>query len=88
MPTRHPRHSITETPEVAEALAPLRGRTDDVRMGELVVLGAREKLRQLDAADPDRAAARERLAALVCSRATGGSRDLADQVRREGWTRG
>lgn len=48
VPTRFPRHSITETPTVHEALDELRSRGERVHLGELVVLGARERLRELD----------------------------------------
>jgi hypothetical protein len=48
MPTRFPRHSITETPTVHEALDALRSRGERVHLGELVLLGARERLRELD----------------------------------------
>lgn len=85
MPTQHRRHSVTETPELTEVLAPLRARVPDVRFGELVELGAREKLRQLDAAEPNRQAAWARLADRVRTRDTGGDPELADRARREGW---
>jgi len=87
VPTRHKRHSVTETPEVAAALDPLRARLGDVRLGELVVLGAREKLRQLARDDVDAVEARERLAQRVRRRESGGDVELADRVRREGWLR-
>jgi hypothetical protein len=87
MPTQHKRHSVTETPDVAAALAPLRARDADVRLSELIVLGAREKLRQLDEGDPAVERARQRLADRVRSRRVGGSPELADEVRRSGWTR-
>ena len=48
MPTSHPRHSITETPPVREALDALRLRGERVRMGDLVIRGARERLRELE----------------------------------------
>jgi hypothetical protein len=48
VPTRFPRHSITETPMVHEALDALRSRGERVHLGELVLLGARERLRELD----------------------------------------
>lgn len=87
MPTQHKRHSITETPAVAAALAPLRERQEEVRLGELIVLGAREKLRLLDHTDPAAQSARQRLADRVRAREVGGSPQLADEVRRGGWTR-
>jgi hypothetical protein len=52
MPTTRPRHTLTETEPVQEALDELRAKLDDERIdfGELVILGARAKARQL----PDR----------------------------------
>lgn len=53
MPTSHPRHSITETPALAAALAPLRERlgADAPTLTELVLRGAQATLRELDARD-------------------------------------
>ncbi len=87
MPTRHKRHSVTETPDVAAALRPLRARQADVKLGELIVLGAREKLRQLERDEDEATQARQRLAQRVRGRATGGDADVADRVRRDGWLR-
>jgi hypothetical protein len=64
MPTSHPRHTITETPVVHEALEQLRaalGR-DRIDFGELTVLGARAKLRELRRESPAVLAARAWLA--------------------------
>ncbi len=49
MPTTRPRHTITETPPVHEALDELRAKLngDPIDMAELVILGARAKLRRL-----------------------------------------
>ena len=49
VPTKRPRHMITETPPVEEALTELRKAlgNDRVDFGELVTLGARVKTRQL-----------------------------------------
>lgn len=63
MPTSHPRHTITETPRVREALDELRtalGR-ERVDFAELTVLGARAKLRELRKESPEVQAARESL---------------------------
>lgn len=59
MPTSHPRHSITETPRLAAALAPLRARlgANAPTLAELVLRGAEAKLRELDAQDRARAQA-------------------------------
>jgi hypothetical protein len=64
MPTSHPRHTITETPRVREALDELRnvlGRRSRIDFAELTILGARAKLRELRAESPEVKAARERL---------------------------
>jgi hypothetical protein len=52
MPTSHPRHTITETPPVREALDELRAHLGAERIdyAELMILGARAKARRL----PDR----------------------------------
>ena len=52
VPTTRPRHTITETPPVHEALDELRAKLngDRIDFSELVILGARAKARRL----PDR----------------------------------
>lgn len=49
MPTTRPRHTITETPPVQEALDRLRAQIGSQRIdyAELLVLGAEEKARQM-----------------------------------------
>lgn len=49
VPTSRPRHTITETPPVQEALDELRHELgeDRVELPELVIRGAREKAREL-----------------------------------------
>jgi hypothetical protein len=61
MPTSHPRHSITETPALAAVLQPLRERlgADAPSLAELVLRGARDTLRELEAQDRARVHARE-----------------------------
>jgi hypothetical protein len=64
VPTSRPRHTITETPPVQEALAELRavlGRRK-IDFGELTILGAQAKLRDLRDNGAEARAARERLA--------------------------
>ena len=58
MPTSHPRHSITETPELADVLRPLRERLGNEMptLGELVRRGAVAELRALDARERARGA--------------------------------
>ena len=86
MPTAHPRHTITETPPVREALDDLRSRMAGERIdfAELVVLGASVKARQLP---DDAAAAREaarRLAAMVRHRKIPVDVDKAVEVKHRG----
>jgi hypothetical protein len=86
MPTSHPRHTITETAPVQEALDELRARMAGERIdyAELVVLGARMKARQLpDDAKAARLAAR-RLAGMVRRRSIPVDVDAADDVKRLG----
>jgi hypothetical protein len=91
MPTRHRRHAITETPPVQAALDELRGElgeTERIEFGELVILGANEKVAQLRAAREDIASRRRELADRIRRRDLSVDRDAADAVRRTGWTRG
>jgi hypothetical protein len=89
MPTRHPRHAITETPPVRAALDELREQLGDARIdfGELVTLGARQKAAQLRAAHDDTAARRRSLAERLRRREIPVDRSAAEEVRRAGWTR-
>jgi len=48
MPTRHPRHWITETPRVQAALDPLRQRGVKIDVADLIVRGAEERIRRLE----------------------------------------
>jgi hypothetical protein len=86
VPTSHPRHTITETPTVRQALDELRARLDGERIdyAELVVLGARTKARQLP--DDARAAreASQRLADMVRQRSVPVDVGAADEVKRVG----
>ena len=63
VPTTRPRHTITETPPVHRALDELRGELGGGRIdfGELVILGARAKARELREEDREAREARERL---------------------------
>lgn len=86
MPTKHPRHAITETPELKVLLDELRDEAGTVRLnwGELVALGAREKLRSLRREDDESAAIRREMADRI--RRGEGSWDIeaADEVKRKG----
>ncbi len=89
MPTKHPRHAITETGDVATALAELReaAGTDTFTLSELVVLGAQQKLFKLQLAKTVNARKRERLAEMVRTRTIPIDVEAADEVRRIGWSR-
>jgi hypothetical protein len=64
MPTTRPRHTITETPPLQEALDRLREQVGSQKLdfAELVMLGAEEKRRQLDRDSDAEREAREWLA--------------------------
>lgn len=89
MPTKHRRHAITETPSVRAALDELRSEVGEehVNLGELVILGVREKLAQLRLADPRRTALRRALANRVRTGNIPVDPVAADEVRRTGWAR-
>lgn len=89
VPTKHRRHAITETPTVRAALDELRGelKGERIDLGELVVLGAREKLAQVRLAEADRATLRRRLADRMRRREVLVDPDAAEEVRRTGWAR-
>jgi hypothetical protein len=89
MPTQHRRHAITETPPVKAALDELRDELGDARIefGELVILGAHQKVVQLRAARDDTASRRWSLATRVRRREVPVDRAAADEVRRAGWAR-
>ena len=90
MPTQRRRHAITETPPVQAALDELReelGDTGRIEFGELVILGANEKLARLRASRGDTAARRRQLAERIRRRDLPVDRDAADEVRHVGWAR-
>jgi hypothetical protein len=88
VPTRHPRHSITETPPVREALDALRRRGEQVRLDDLVIRGARERLREMEAARAAETRNAELRRQLVEQLRTGEGLDVdaAYEVRERGWT--
>jgi hypothetical protein len=89
VPTQHRRHAITETPPVKAALDELRGDLGDGRIefGELVILGAHQKLAQLRAERDDTASKRRHLAARIRRHDVPVDHAAADEVRRAGWAR-
>jgi len=87
MPTKRKRHAITETPPVKEALDALRAELNGERLdlGELVRMGAEEKLARLRLEADDRS---ERLEGLIDGIRTGRIHldpQLADEAKRA-WT--
>ncbi|MCO5314778.1 MAG: hypothetical protein M9938_01220 [Solirubrobacterales bacterium] len=86
MPTKHPRHAITETPKLKEILDQLRDETGSVRLdwGELVILGAREKLRKLRGNQEDGDRILEEMADRICRGEGSWDVEAADEVKRKG----
>jgi len=88
MPTTRPRHTITETPPVHEALEELRAKLNGgpIDMAELVILGAHAKARRLQVDDAAAGAARKRLADMIRTRSFPYEIDAkaADEVKRLG----
>ncbi len=80
MPTNRPRHTITETPPVREALDELRHELggDRLELPELVIRGAREKTRELRGRSRSVQDARIRLARSIRE----GTGVDADEIRR------
>jgi hypothetical protein len=90
MPTQRRRHAITETPPVQAALDELReelGDTARIEFGELVILGANEKVVRLRATRDETTARRRQLAERIRRRDLPVDRAAADEVRRAGWSR-
>ncbi|MGD0455427.1 MAG: hypothetical protein ABSB69_17720, partial [Solirubrobacteraceae bacterium] len=83
----HPRHTITETPPVQEALDELRARLDGERIdfAELVILGAHAKARRLPDHGHGARTARKQLAEWILT-GSGPKMDVAaaDEVKRLG----
>lgn len=89
MPTKLPRHTITETPKVREALDRLRGRGEPVSLPDLVVRGVDATLADLAGSDDEearKAALRKRHVERLRS-GDGIDVDAALWVREHGWTR-
>lgn len=86
MPTKHRRHAITETPKLKKVLDQLREETGSVRLdwGELVALGAREKLRELRTRDEERDEVLSEWAEKIRKGEGDGDVAAADEVKRLG----
>jgi hypothetical protein len=89
VPTKRRRHAITETPPVQAALDELRRElgSERVELGELVILGAQEKLARLREERDDVIAKRRALAEMIRSGDIPVDEAAADEVRRTGWVR-
>jgi hypothetical protein len=88
MPTRHPRHSITETPRVREALDSLRRRGERVKLDDLVIRGARDRLREIEVGRGEDAEKAQLRRELIEQLRTGDGLDAAAayEAREGGWT--
>jgi len=86
MPTKHPRHAITETPKLKAILDQLREETGTVRLdwGELVLLGAKKKLDQLQAKRAETDRVLEDAAEMIRRGEGRGDVAAADEVKRKG----
>jgi hypothetical protein len=87
MPTKLPRHTITETPEVGAALDGLRRELGQERipLAELVIIGAEEKLRRLQEARASEDRGLAALADRIRRREPLVDPVAAEQVHRTGW---
>lgn len=89
MPTTKPRHTITETPEVKQALDEVRAKLPEgekIDYSELLRLGAEVKARRLDAQSKADRLALDRLIEMVRTRSIPVDLKAAEEVRRSGWT--
>ena len=87
MPTSRPRHTITETPTVEEALDELRSALSGgapIDFGELLAIGARAKARRLRADDAQALTARARLAEMIRTRSIPVDVEASQEVKRLG----
>ena len=88
MPTRRPRHTVTETPPVERALRRLRTlQPGAIDFKELVILGAHEKAARLERGGDgtDRSSRIEDFLALRASERLDAGAGLA--LHESGWTR-
>jgi hypothetical protein len=88
VPTTRPRHTITETPPVQEALDELRAKLngDRIDFAELMILGARAKARRLpEGGDTEEARrARNELAEMILTRSVPVDLRAAEEVKHLG----
>jgi methylthioribose-1-phosphate isomerase len=88
VPTTRKRHTVTETERVEEALKPLRVRGARLDFGELVALGAKAKLTQLevDEEDAERRLELRKQFLETTRKAEAFDLEAALEVREHGWT--
>jgi hypothetical protein len=87
VPTTRPRHTITETPPVQEALDELRanlGAGERIDFAELVTLGAHVKARRLRMDGAEAQAAAKRLAEMIRTRSIPIDIEAAAEVKHLG----
>jgi hypothetical protein len=86
VPTTRPRHTITETPPVQEALDELRAKlgAEPIDFSELIVLGARAKARRLPDDTAEARRAREELAEMILTRSVPVDLRAAEEVKHLG----
>jgi hypothetical protein len=86
VPTTRPRHTITETPAVQQALDELRVELgpESLDVPDLVIRGARDKLAEVRRDRPDAVEARTWLAARIRERALSADPAAADEAKRAG----
>lgn len=84
VPTSRPRHTITETPPVQEALDELRSALNGgerIDFGELLAIGARTKARRLRADQTEASTARMRMAETMRTRSIPVDVRAAEEVK-------
>jgi hypothetical protein len=83
VPTTRPRHTITETPPVQEALDELRAKLNGEALdfAELLILGARAKARRLPDRSEKARRAREELAEMIRTRSVPVDLRAAEEVK-------
>jgi hypothetical protein len=83
VPTTRPRHTITETPPVQEALDELRAKLNgsEIDFAELLILGARAKARRLPDHSEKARKAREELAEMIRARSVPVDLRAAEEVK-------
>jgi hypothetical protein len=88
MPTTRPRHTITETPPVQEALDELRARLrgQPIDYPDLLIRGAQSKLDELRDEDPERAARLKDFADAIRNRALDTGDPVVAEEAKRSWT--